>query len=142
MRSNPTSCVWARKSSPVSGLVTEVHGQILTHVRDVRAISERATPPRLTQYNHWGQRIDQLDTSEAWKELKTMFFKEGIPGIFYERKYAEFSRIYGFAKLHMLVGDSHVVSRPAQSCRAVGQIQGRTLSGGVSDIYDGWLCQG
>lgn len=39
-----------------------------------------------------------------------MFFKEGIPGIFYERKYGEFSRIYGFAKLHMLVGDSHVVS--------------------------------
>lgn len=88
------------------------NGQIrLTCVEDVRAISERATPPRLTQYNHWGQRIDQLDTSEAWKELKGVFFKEGIPGIFYERKYGEFSRIYGFAKVHMLVGDSHVVSR-------------------------------
>ncbi|KAF8558238.1 acyl-CoA dehydrogenase NM domain-like protein [Imleria badia] len=78
----------------------------------VRAISERATPPRLTQYNHWGQRVDQLDTSEAWKELKSVFFKEGIPGIFYERKYGEFSRIYGFVKLHMLVGDSHVVGCP------------------------------
>ncbi|KAF9241123.1 hypothetical protein BU15DRAFT_73601 [Melanogaster broomeanus] len=81
-------------------------------ITTVRAISEGATPPRLTQYNHWGQRIDQLDTSGAWKELKAVFSKEGIPGIFYERKYAEFSRIYGFAKLHMLVGDSHVVGCP------------------------------
>ncbi|KAG8214654.1 hypothetical protein J3R82DRAFT_9732 [Butyriboletus roseoflavus] len=81
-------------------------------ITSVRAISERATPPHLTQYNHWGQRIDQLDTSEAWKELKGVFFKEGIPGIFYERKYGKFSRIYGFVKLHMLVGDSHVVGCP------------------------------
>ncbi|KIJ17834.1 hypothetical protein PAXINDRAFT_111449 [Paxillus involutus ATCC 200175] len=81
-------------------------------ITTVRAISEGVTRPRLTQYNHWGQRIDQLDTSEAWKELKAVFFKEGIPGIFYERKYGEFSRIYGFAKLHMLVGDSHVVGCP------------------------------
>lgn len=92
---------------------------MLNYIQGVRAISERATPPRLTQYNHWGQRIDQLDTSEAWKELKGLFLKEGIPAIFYEREYGEFSRVYGFAKLHMLVGDSHVVNR-MNSCSAVG----------------------
>ncbi|KIJ62634.1 hypothetical protein HYDPIDRAFT_93981 [Hydnomerulius pinastri MD-312] len=84
-------------------------GEVIT---TVRAICERATPPRLTQYNHWGQRIDLLETSEAWKELKGIFFEEGVPGIFYERKYGEFSRVYGFAKLHILVGDSHVVGCP------------------------------
>jgi hypothetical protein len=58
------SCVSARKLSPAFVL--------------------SVTPPRLTQYNHWGQRIDQFDTSEAWKGLKAVCFKEGIPGIFYE----------------------------------------------------------
>ena len=52
-----------------------------------------------------------------------MFFKEGIPGIFYERKYGRFSRIYGFAKLHMLAGDSHVVSR---ACLVRGRLHSRS----------------
>lgn len=119
-----------------------LNDQILTVVEVVRAVSERATPPRLTQYNHWGQRIDQLDTSEAWKALKGVFFKEGIPGIFYERKYGEFSRTYGFAKLHMLVGDSHVVSGVRLVARSVGLEVGHFFSGGMPDIHDGWVRQG
>lgn len=78
----------------------------------VRAVGARVAPPRLTQYNHWGQRIDELETSEGWRELKAICFKEGIPAIFYERKYGEFSRLYGFAKTHLMIGDSHVVCVP------------------------------
>ncbi|KAH7922943.1 hypothetical protein BV22DRAFT_1036936 [Leucogyrophana mollusca] len=89
--------------------LTRFGGEVVT---SIRAISERATPPTLTQYDHWGQRVDRLETSEVWKELKAVCFREGIPGIFYERKYGEFSRVYGFAKLHMLVGDSQVVDCP------------------------------
>ncbi|KAH7905310.1 hypothetical protein BJ138DRAFT_1165034 [Hygrophoropsis aurantiaca] len=81
-------------------------------VTSVRATADRAAPPTLTQYNQWGHRIDRLETSEAWGQLKGIFFREGIPGIFYERKYGEFSRVYGFAKLHLLVGDSQVVGCP------------------------------
>lgn len=67
-----------------------------------------------------------------------MFFKEGIPGIFYERKYGEFSRIYGFAKLHMLVGDSHVVSRVSLVARLVGlKVGGRFQVGCPISMTDG-----
>jgi hypothetical protein len=41
--------------------------------------------------------------------LKAVAQKEGIPGIFYERKQAEYSRTYGFAKMLLLMGDTHEV---------------------------------
>lgn len=66
-----------------------------------------------------------------------MLFKEGIPGIFYERKYGEFSRIYGFAKLHMLVGDSHVVSRVSLIARSAGLKIGHFQVGCPISMTDG-----
>ena len=53
--------------------------------------------------------MDNLQTSEGWRNLKAVAQKEGIPGIFYERKFKEHSRVYGFAKMMMMVGDTHEV---------------------------------
>ena len=72
-------------------------------------LPERADAPRFTQYDQWGRRIDNLATSEAWRSLKAFAQKEGIPAIFYERKYGPYSRLYGYAKALMMVGDTHVV---------------------------------
>lgn len=66
-------------------------------------------PPQLIQYDQWGRRVNELHTSEAWRDLKAVAQKEGTPAIFYERKYSEFSRIYGFAKTFLFTGDSHLV---------------------------------
>lgn len=62
------------------------------------------------QYDNWGQRVDELHTSEGWRGLKAKMQAEGIVGIFYERKYVELSRVYGFAKSVIATGDSSVVS--------------------------------
>lgn len=70
----------------------------------------RVAPPHLVQYDQWGRRVDELHTSEGWRDLKAVGQKEGLPGIFYERKYQEHSRSYGFAKMMLMVGDSHEVS--------------------------------
>ncbi|KAG6830717.1 hypothetical protein H0H87_007304 [Tephrocybe sp. NHM501043] len=72
----------------------------------------RIYAPKLTQYDQWGRRIDELETSEGWRDLKAVSQKEGIPGIFYERRYREHSRSYGFAKMMLMVGDSHEVFCP------------------------------
>jgi hypothetical protein len=77
----------------------------------IRAHCDRASPPTLTQYNQWGQRIDKLETSEGWRALKEVSQREGIPAIFYERKYGEYSRLYGFAKVFLMTGDCAEVSR-------------------------------
>lgn len=75
----------------------------------VRDLTSRASPPTLVQYNQWGERVDDLQTSEAWRHLKELAQREGLPGIFYERKYGEYSRIYGFAKVFLLLADSQNV---------------------------------
>lgn len=72
--------------------------------------SGKAYNPKLIQYDQWGRRIDELHTSEAWRELKARCQKEGIPAIFYERKYGEQSRIYGFAKAVLMAADNQYVS--------------------------------
>ncbi len=86
--------------------VTErVYGPALRALAD----SGKTFPPTLLQYDQWGRRIDKLQTSEGWRELKAIAQREGLPGIFYERKYNEHSRIYGFAKVTVMVGDSNEV---------------------------------
>ena len=47
-----------------------------------------------------------------------MVQREGIIGIFYERKYREHSRVYGFAKMLLSAGDAQVVSRLAEGVDA------------------------
>jgi len=80
----------------------------------IRALSNSAKvfPPKLLQYDQWGRRIDELQTSEGWRELKAIAQREGLPGIFYERKYDEHSRTYGFAKMILMVGDTNEVRWP------------------------------
>lgn len=77
----------------------------------LRALSDsgKVFPPRLLQHDQWGRRIDDLQTSEGWRELKAIAQREGIPGIFYERKFEEYSRVYGFAKMMIMVGDTNEV---------------------------------
>ncbi|EEB89906.1 hypothetical protein MPER_11950 [Moniliophthora perniciosa FA553] len=82
---------------------------VLTAPQVIRQLGSphRVTPPQLVQYDQWGRRIDELRTSDGWKNLKATAQKEGIPAIFYERKYQEHSRVYGFVKAFMMVGDCH-----------------------------------
>lgn len=77
---------------------------------EYRSLSSTVSPPQITQYDQLGHRIDRLDTSEGWRTLKDIAIKEGIVAIPHERKQQEFSRIYGFAKVFIFSGDSHVVS--------------------------------
>lgn len=77
------------------------------------------SPPKLIQYDQWGRRIDDLQTSEGWRGLKTAVQREGLPGIFYERKYGQFSRVYGFAKVLLLSGDAYEVCVSIDSLRNV-----------------------
>jgi len=55
--------------------------------------------PTLTQYDQWGRRVDELKTSEGWRELKKIAVVEGLVAIAMERKEGEFSRIRSFAKV-------------------------------------------
>ncbi|KAK1232055.1 hypothetical protein PQX77_004814 [Marasmius sp. AFHP31] len=85
--------------------------EVKTNIRELGA-PHRVQPPHLIQYDQWGRRVDDLQTSQGWKDLKAVAQREGIPAIFYERKYGEYSRVYGFAKAFLMVSDGHEVFCP------------------------------
>ena len=93
------------------------------------------TPPTLTQYSHWGRRIDTLHTSEGWRQLKALSAIEGIVAISYERQYGEWSRVYAFTKVLILAGESRVVGCPmsmTDGCARVLELLGnREMQQGV-----------
>ncbi|EJT97266.1 acyl-CoA dehydrogenase/oxidase C-terminal [Dacryopinax primogenitus] len=68
--------------------------------------------PRLVQYDHYGRRVDRLETSEGWRKLKDIAAEEGIVGIAFERQTGEYARVHQFAKIYLWVGDSRVVGCP------------------------------
>lgn len=81
----------------------------MDHFKEIRPIGMHAVPPTLVQYDHWGQRIDELYTSEAWRKLKAICQSEGVVSIFYEREFGDLSRVFGFAKALLAAGDAQVV---------------------------------
>ena len=68
--------------------------------------------PILIQFNAWGKRIDEIRVAQGWKNLEKAAAEEGLVAIGYERKYAEFSRLYQFAKLYLYTPSSAIYTCP------------------------------
>ncbi|ORY04992.1 acyl-CoA dehydrogenase/oxidase C-terminal [Basidiobolus meristosporus CBS 931.73] len=68
--------------------------------------------PKLKQYDHWSRRVDELTTSEGWRRMHDIAAEEGLVAIAYERKYAEFSRLYQFTKIYLFAPSSSIYDCP------------------------------
>ncbi|MGZ3742858.1 MAG: acyl-CoA dehydrogenase family protein [Pseudobdellovibrionaceae bacterium] len=69
-------------------------------------------PPRHIPYDPWGKRIDFIETSQGWKNLEGVAAEEGLIATGYERKYAEYSRLYQMALLYLYHPSSALYSCP------------------------------
>ncbi|CAE6472279.1 unnamed protein product [Rhizoctonia solani] len=79
----------------------------------IRDLGKYVEPPTLIQYDPFGQRIDQLRTSEGWRRLKQVAAQEGMVSIAYDRAtYGPLARVLMFIKTCLWTGDSHVVGCP------------------------------
>lgn len=103
-------------------LPAEVYGSIEPHLRRVGELAitdwlkwsreAEANPPRHVAYDAWGKRIDEIQNSEAWKNLEAAAATEGIVACAYERTYGEYSRVYQAALLYLFHPSSAFVSCP------------------------------
>ncbi|GAA5933039.1 hypothetical protein JCM3775_005296 [Rhodotorula graminis] len=83
--------------------------------------------PSVVQFNQFGQRVDHLHTSEAWRTLKGIAADEGLVAIPFERREGEFSRVYAFAKAYLLGPDGLYVGCPismTDGCARVLELAG------------------
>ncbi|MGH7649428.1 MAG: acyl-CoA dehydrogenase family protein, partial [Gemmatimonadaceae bacterium] len=78
------------------------------------ALAERAEaePPRLVPFDAWGNRIDRIDTNDAWHAFERIAATEGLVARGYERAYGAFSRIDQFVRLYLFSPSSATYSCP------------------------------
>ncbi|KZV98813.1 acyl-CoA dehydrogenase/oxidase C-terminal [Exidia glandulosa HHB12029] len=81
-------------------------------VVDLRPLTPLVHEPTLTQYSHWGERVDQLQTSEGWRLLRDFAFREGVVALAYRRQHGPYSRVHSFTKAMLMVADSHTILCP------------------------------
>lgn len=68
--------------------------------------------PKLTQFNAWGKRVDEIEVSAGWQNLERAAAEEGLVAIGYERTYGEYSRLYQFSKLYLYTASSAIYTCP------------------------------
>ncbi|KAH8803716.1 acyl-CoA dehydrogenase/oxidase [Xylogone sp. PMI_703] len=74
--------------------------------------AERNTP-YVKAFDSWGRRRDELITTEGWRNLQALGQAEGMVAIPYENYFAEYSRIYHFAKYALWCGSAAWVNCPS-----------------------------
>lgn len=73
--------------------------------------AERLTPVHVP-YDPWGRRIDEIRVSSGWKKMEEIAATHGLIATGYERKYAEFSRLYQMSLLYLYHPSSAFFSCP------------------------------
>ncbi|MFN8237599.1 MAG: acyl-CoA dehydrogenase family protein [Chitinophagales bacterium] len=68
--------------------------------------------PVLTQFDAWGNRIDEINVSQGWLNLERVAAEEGLVAIGYERTFQEHSRLYQFTKLYLYTASSAIYTCP------------------------------
>ena len=71
-----------------------------------------AEPPRHIPFDAWGRRIDRIETSPAWEQLKRISAQEGLVSTGYERNQGAFSRLCQFTLLYLFHPSSAVFTCP------------------------------
>ncbi len=75
-------------------------------------LADRLNEPRLTQWDAWGHRVDQIEVTPLWKEAQVIAARFGLVAVAYERKHGEHSRLDQFARAYVVDPSCDVYSCP------------------------------
>ena len=73
--------------------------KVATNIYELGLQCERE-PPQLQQYDAWGNRIDKIITSSAWKKMHDISAEEGLIAIPYECRFGEYRYVIGNITCH------------------------------------------
>ncbi|MBX3181123.1 MAG: acyl-CoA dehydrogenase family protein [Polyangiaceae bacterium] len=103
-------------------LPADVHAKVtpgLQHLGELAAgrlyqlsIEHRLSEPALTQWDPWGNRVDQVEVSAAWREYARVAAEQGLVSIAYEREHGGDSRLVQFASVYLFAPSTQTYSCP------------------------------
>ena len=75
-------------------------------------MEDRLNEPRLTQWDPWGNRVDQIELTPLWLEAERLTVKHGMVSAGYMHERGRFARIEQFAKVYLFSASSDVYTCP------------------------------
>jgi acyl-CoA dehydrogenase len=75
-------------------------------------LADRLNEPRLTHWDAWGNRIDQIELTSLWKRAEILSVELGLTAIPYERRHGRFSRAHQFALVYLFHPSTDVYTCP------------------------------
>lgn len=76
------------------------------------ATADRASEPKLVQWDPWGNRIDAIELTPLWQTAAKIASTHGVVATAYERKHGEHSRVHQFALMYLFDPSTAVYTCP------------------------------
>ena len=87
----------------MAGKARELYQLLLAH---------RAEEPTLTQWDAWGNRIDQLEVTTVWKLAERVAAEHGVVAAAYDKTHGRFARLHQAALAYLYTPSSAMFSCP------------------------------
>ncbi len=75
-------------------------------------LSERLLEPSLTQWDPWGERIDQIELTALWHQARDIAAKSGLVATAYEGNFQPYGRLVQFALVYLFHPSSDMFCCP------------------------------
>src|SRR5512135_172182 len=75
-------------------------------------LADRLNEPKLTQWDAWGNRIDQIEVSPLWQKAQVLAARHGLVAAGYEGRLGKEARTHQFAVVHVLGPSLDIYSCP------------------------------
>ena len=75
-------------------------------------LADRLNEPVLTQWDAWGNRIDQIELTPLWRVAERIAAEHGVVATAYERKHGRFSRVHQCALAYLFTPSTDIYSCP------------------------------
>jgi alkylation response protein AidB-like acyl-CoA dehydrogenase len=75
-------------------------------------LADRLNEPRLTQWDAWGNRIDQIELTPLWRRAEKIAAEHGLVATAYEQRQGRFSRVVQCALAYLFTPSTDIYSCP------------------------------
>ncbi len=75
-------------------------------------IEDRLNEPTLTQWDAWGNRIDQIEVARLWQRAERLAAEHGVVAAAYEQTFGRHSRVFQFALAYLFHPSTDVYTCP------------------------------
>src|SRR5688572_18837512 len=75
-------------------------------------LADRLNEPRLTQWDAWGNRVDQIEVTPLWRVAERIAVEHGVVATAYEQKHGSLSRVHQCALAYLFTPSTDIYSCP------------------------------